>query len=86
MYWTCVDSITKTESIKWDSSLSDIFFLNEMTSHKQLISQSTLTITQSTNPCKQNTDFMQDYAFIVFGERRSHNRYTNQTQRTIKSK
>ena len=27
---------------------------------------------------------MQDYAFIVFGERRSHNRYTNQTQRTIK--
>jgi len=29
---------------------------------------------------------MQDHAFTVFGERRSHNRYTNQTQRTIKSK
>jgi len=29
---------------------------------------------------------MQDHAFTVFGERRSHNRYTHQTQRTITSK
>ena len=80
------NNINTTESIKWDSSLSDIF-INEITSHQHVLTDITHNINDNSidESVQKFTAFMQDHAFTVFGERRSHNRFTNQTQRTIKN-